>query len=156
MKPESMNQYVTLAANIGVLLGILLLAYELNQNREMMQGQTRTELAHKLADLTYQSAADAEIANLMSRGDAGETLTEDERVRYFEFVQVFQRFHENVHYQYRNGLYDEIEFNAQRNAWKNAVYNSEGRVDVWCISQLGFSPEFVAEINGLLTTYKCE
>ena len=66
------------------------------------------------------------------------------------------RYHENVHYQYRNGLYEEAEFSAQRDYWRNNVFHSEGFVEVWCSVRLGFSPEFVAEINALLTTYRCE
>ena len=41
MKTGTINQWVTLGANIGVLLGILLLAYELNQNNQLMEAEAR-------------------------------------------------------------------------------------------------------------------
>ncbi len=66
------------------------------------------------------------------------------------------RYHENVHYQYRHGLYDEEEYRAHRAQWSNFVFQQKGRVAMFCATRPGLSPEFVAEIEGLLTTYKCE
>jgi len=52
MKKIDLGQTLTILANVGVLAGILLLVFELNQNREMMRAQTRSELASSLVDTT--------------------------------------------------------------------------------------------------------
>jgi hypothetical protein len=45
MNPDSLNRWLTLGANVGVLVGLLLLVFELNQNRDMIRAQTRNEMA---------------------------------------------------------------------------------------------------------------
>jgi len=41
MQLDDLNKWLTLAANVGVLAGIIFLAIELQQNTNMMQAQTR-------------------------------------------------------------------------------------------------------------------
>ncbi len=50
MKTPDLGQTIGLVANLGILVGILLLAYELVQNREIMQSQTRTAIAEGATD----------------------------------------------------------------------------------------------------------
>ena len=45
MKRFEVGQALQLLGNFGVIVGILLLVYELNQNRDMMMAQTRNELS---------------------------------------------------------------------------------------------------------------
>jgi hypothetical protein len=93
--------------------------------------------------------------SIFTRGAAGEGLSEYESAQYQLMTMAELRYHENVHYQYRNGLYDEDEYRAHRAQWSTFVFRQKGRVAVFCEARVGFSPEFVAEIEGLLTTYKC-
>ena len=155
MKKLDLGQSLGILANVGVLLGILLLVYELSQNRQMIEAQTRTALAEGLSEHFYRISTDEGIADISYRGDAGEPLTDPERVRYQRLTLAQLSYQENVHYQYRIGLYDESEFSAQRARW-TAAFGAKGFVEVWCVVRGAFSPEYVQEINGLLTTYKCE
>ena len=156
MKRLDLGQTLQLLGNVGVIIGILLLVYELNQNREMVQGQTRNELSQAVTAMLLELNADRDFADINFRGDNGEELTDFEAYRYLGAVIAQLRFHENVHYQYRNGLFDEAEYEATRELWRTAVFSTKGMVDVWCDVRVGFSQEFAAEINGLLTTYQCE
>jgi len=148
------GQSIGILANIGVLAGIFLLVYELNQNRLMMQAQTRTVLAQGATDVLYRLSADNDMSEFWNRGNAGDELTEAEAGRFTRLVLSQLRYQENVHYQYRTGLYDEIEFAAQREAWRRA-YNTPGAAQVWCAVRMSFSPEFAAEINELLRADEC-
>lgn len=44
------NRWLTLGANIGVLIGIMLLVVELAQNREMIRTQTRNDISRQIVD----------------------------------------------------------------------------------------------------------
>ena len=156
MKKIDLGQTLQYLGNAGIIVGILLLVYELNQNRDLMRAQTRNDLSQGLIEILLELTSDEERANLLYRGNDGEDLTDYEYRRYANMTIVQLRYHENVHYQYRNGLYDEVEFLAQREQWRNTVFTSEGLVNVFCLIRSGLSPEFVAEIDGLLTTYRCE
>lgn len=104
----------------------------------MIQGQTHAALAEEVIDLLFQLSTDTHIANLVYRGDSGEELSTLENHRYCYLFLVQFRYHENIHYQYRNGLYEEDEYATQRTLWRNNVFSRKGTVGVWCEEQAGF------------------
>ena len=58
MNSEKLNSWLTLGANIGVLIGLVLLIVEIQQNTEMMRAQinqSRTEAAQSEQQATYNS-----------------------------------------------------------------------------------------------------
>ena len=113
MKKLELGQILQLLGNLGVVVGILLLVYELNQNRQMMMAQTRHDLSQGTVELLLE-LANGSGADIHTRGNRGEDLTELERARYTLMTIAQFRFHEDVVYQYRNGLFDEDEYQAQR------------------------------------------
>ena len=161
MKKIDLGHSLQILGNIAVVIGILLLVYELNLNRQMMRAQTRTDISEGLTTFLTAIGSDARVSSLFSRGhrgvatEFGEELSVDEQTQYRTLTQAMFTYFENVHYQYRNGLYDESEFNAQRNAWRR-LFQRKGLTKVWCQYRNERSPEFVAEIDSLLTTYKCD
>jgi hypothetical protein len=63
-----LSQLLGLVANLGVLVGVLLLVYELNQNREMMRAQTRHDISSEFVSLMTSVAENEGLANLVRRG----------------------------------------------------------------------------------------
>ena len=155
MKKIDLGQTIGIVASIGVLVGILLLVYELNQNRQMMQAQTRNAIAQTLIDLQRDQANNSELAGIMVKVAAGEPLSPVEVHQYrASWVATF-RYWENVNYQYRNGLYEESEYSAQRRAWSEIISNP-AVLDLWCGRRHRQSEELVAEIDALLGDAGCE
>jgi hypothetical protein len=155
MKSEQVHRWLTLAANLGVLVGILLLIAELSQNLTAVRAQTRHDLSSDVVELFTQVAGNEQLASVRRRADAGELLTPDEAYQYALITRAFFRYWEDVHYQYRQGLYDEVEFSRQRDAWKAYAAESGALVAWWCRNRSQFSPEFVAEFDGILTVHQC-
>lgn len=154
MRADSVNRWLTLGANFGVLIGIIVLLTELNQNSTMMRAQTRNEVTAGLIDLTSGIWNNSQFADVHRRGYNGEELTATERHQLnFHYLAVF-RYFENFHYQYRQGLYDETEFSAHRKAYTD-VMNSKLVVEFWCDYRDGISPEARADLDSLLTAYTC-
>jgi len=147
---------LTLGANIAVLLGILLLVFELQQNRDMMLAQTRNEISSKLIDMQMTVASNPQMADMLIRARTGEELTPGERFQFQNRNVAMYKYWENVQYQYRLGLYDENEYKAQRDAWRNYVNSSKAVADIWCIIRTTSSADFVAEVDPLLTEYSCD
>ena len=50
MKNENLHRWLTLAANLGVLVGIILVAVELRQNLTAVRAQTRHEVSAEFVD----------------------------------------------------------------------------------------------------------
>ncbi len=155
MKKIELGQALGILANVGVIAGILLLVYELNLNRQMIEAQTRSVVAQDLTNLLLTIGTDEQSAGVFIRGNADMELSEAESGQYFLLVQSAISYFENVHYQYRIGLYNESEFDGQRTAWRR-IFASKGFSDIWCRTRQERSPEFAEEIEGLLTTHKCE
>ena len=152
---DSLNRWLTLGANLGVLVGIILLIVELNQNRGMMRAQIRHELAMGIVDLLQVPASNEQLADLMYRAHSGEEITPREQFQFELRTNALFRYWEDVHYQYRVGLYDEIEFGKQRDAWKASFANSNRAVNYWCQVRSLYSPDFMSELDRLLTDNAC-
>ncbi len=156
MRKLELGQTLTILANLGVLGGLLLLAFELNQNHEMTRAQTRSEISRQITDFLSGVAGDSELASIMRRAEAGEELTPDEDWQYYLLFAANVRFWENIHYQYRQGLFDEAEFEAERIGWRGIIQANTVFAKYWCRVSDSFSTEFVAELDGLFDEGICE
>ena len=67
MKKMGLGQTVTALANVGVLIGIILLLIELNQSSTMIRGQTRNEIASEVINLMSQVANNPDLASVWYR-----------------------------------------------------------------------------------------
>ena len=155
LKNERLHRWLTLGANFGVLIGIVLVAAELNQNLTSVQAQTRHEISTGIVEFMQILAQDGELANIRRRGDAGEQLNEDEAYRYGAFTRGIFRYWENVHYQVRHGLYEADEFERQKEAWRAHAGASPGVVEWFCSNRTHFAEEFAAEYTALLPGQSC-
>ncbi len=149
MESESINRWLTLGANFAVLIGILLLVFELHQNRDLVRSEIRNDLSDGVAEIFRQIAENGELAGIVLRAHSGEELSPEESFRYRSYARGVIRYWSNVHYQYQNGLYDDSEYLRHRQAWGELV-RLKPYAEVWCGYRATFSEEFVAEINGLL------
>lgn len=152
---DRVNRWLTLGANLGVLVGIVLLIVELNQNRDMMRAQTRHDLAAGIVDLLQVAASNEQLADVMYRAESGGELTPRELYQFEARANALFRYWEDAHYQYRMGLYDEIEFGKQLGAWRNSFARSGRQVTYWCRVRLLYSPEFMIEMDGLIPDGAC-
>ena len=152
MNTEGWNRWLTLGANAAVLLGIALLLVELSQNRDMMRAQTRHELSMGIVDLLQTAASNEQLADVLLRAHAGDSLTATELFQFQMRTNALFRYWEDVHYQYRAGLYDDVEFGRQRDAWRASLANSRLGRQYWCNVRSQYSPQFMSEMDSLLDT----
>ncbi len=155
MDTNNVNRWLTLGANIGVLIGIILLIVELDQTRDMMRAQIRNELARSSQDLLGIAVADQDLADLLFRAETDESLLPAESWRVGTWDQMVFRYWENVHYQYRQGLYDESEFSAHRGAILDVLAENPRLHSFWCKDRLIFSAPFMEFIDNLLDSPDC-
>lgn len=154
MDSDRLNRWLTLVANIGVFIGIILLIVELDQNRDMMRAQIRNELATEIVSLLSTTSYESDISSILVRGGKGEELTETETFQYRLRTFALLRYIENVHYQYRHGLYDQSEFETQQIAWKRTL-SSDRSQSIWCNYRSSISAETRATIDQLVPDRPC-
>ncbi|MEZ4584818.1 MAG: hypothetical protein R2909_00250 [Gemmatimonadales bacterium] len=153
--PGRMARWLPVAANVGALLGLLLVALELRQNRELTRAQIRHDLAMGIVELLHVPAGNLQLAGVLQRAAVGEPLTADERFQFRLRSNALLRYWEDVHYQYRQGLYDEVEFLKQQDAWRAALEGSKGFTDYWCEVRSVYSPLFMEAVDELLAPGRC-
>ena len=81
MKKINLGQTITILANIGVIAGILLLAYELQQNNELMRAEARESRMNMVVDFWMFPAEHHDYAEIKVRSQNGEKLSNVERYR---------------------------------------------------------------------------
>ena len=150
MGNDRVTRWLSLVANGGALVGLLLIGLQLRQNRTLMRAQVRHDLAMGIVELLNVPASDSQLASVLRRAGLGEPLTPDELFQFRLRSNALLRYWEDVHYQYRRGLYDETEFSRQKAAWRSTLASSVGLVAYWCAVRTLYSPRFAAELNGLL------
>ena len=142
MDSDRLDKWLTLGANVGVLVGIILLVVELGQNRDMMRAQTRNEIARASLDVLNLTATSEKLSDVVVRSNSGGELTPAERLMYVTRSESVFRHFENVHYQYRQGLYDEIEFQHHLFTMKSVISRNPGLGAYWCSNKEMFSAPF--------------
>ena len=156
MDSDRLNRWLALGANLGVLIGIVLLVIELQQNREMMRAQTRNEIAQGALSLLSLTANDQNLADIIVRSNNGDELTPSERFMYISRSESVFRHFENAHYQYRHGMFDEVEYQKQLYTQKLVISRNPGLIRYWCSFRSMYSTPFALEIDTLLEKDACD
>ena len=155
MNTEKLNMWITLLANLGVFTGIILLVYELGQNRQLMRAEIRNDLSTTAVNFLHSLAENPVLAEAILKANAGAELTPSEAYRVGSRSESVFRFWENSHYQYRQGLYDEIEFAASLETMRLIIGQNEYLEKYWCQNKLLFSVPFGQQIDEYLTRGYC-
>ena len=155
MDSDKVNRWLTLGGSIGVLAGIMLLVVELDQNREMIRAQTRNDISRDISDHLSLLGSDEKLTSLMVRAEAGEELSSIEERQQFLLFTSNKRMWENVNYQYRHGTFSAEEYQAEKETWRFLINKDKSFSRNWCHMRKHYSPQFAAEIEGLMNEDIC-
>ena len=155
MSEDRTTRWLSLTANLGAIVGLVFVGLQLQQSRDLTRAQVRHELTMGIVEIQNNLAGNAQLASLWRRARIGEELSPDEQVQFETRSNALFRYWENVHYQYLQGLYDESEYLAQREAWRAAFRRHKGFASYWCKNSSFYSPRFASELNGLLENGQC-
>jgi hypothetical protein len=142
MDLDTPNRWLTLSANLAVLVGIILLIVELDQNRDMMRAQTRNEIARATQELLTSWATNPELADIVVRANRNEDLSPSEYYMVAVRNESMLRHLENLHYQNRQGLYDRSEFEASSVRFSQLLRGQPSLLRHWCATRSGFLNSF--------------
>ena len=110
MNFDKLNQWLSLVSNLGVLVGIIFLAIEMDQNTAMMRAQTRDAMTEKQMSFYSQILEDPGITEsfLTISGYVDEFNLQSAQANNLYRSQL--RMWENEWYQYQQGLFEDEEF----------------------------------------------
>jgi hypothetical protein len=106
MNLDNLNKWLTLTANLGVLVGIFVVAVELQQSQSALLAEsssTRTQMVSEINSI----GIDRGINQIRSKFLAGKEISEQDLGGANEWVTRMLRHLENMHYQYQIGVLDD-------------------------------------------------
>ena len=107
MNAEKINMWLSLGANFGVVIGLVLLFFEISQNTELMRAQinqSRTDTAVSYQESTYNSDY---MPVLVEKACKGEQFSDEEVLRFGAYFRAYNRNMDNQLWQYDQGFLGE-------------------------------------------------
>jgi hypothetical protein len=123
---DRLNQWLTLLANIAVLVGIIFVAWEIQQNTEATHAQTR-EAVMSAAQFELQSVR--VDPNLIHSIVCDCALSEDEQIKLYTWLTSVMKIREFSWLQRRSGIIDDDQW-ASEFAVTRAITQAP-RVRLW-------------------------
>jgi hypothetical protein len=150
---EKLNQWLTLAANIGVIAGLIFLGFEIQQNTLSTRMAARESATQGHIDYLGYIMDNTVLARAISKLENGQPIDELEDSQTRVFLQMRWRHYERVYYQHGAGLISDQEwsgfetgimraFREENDLWRKAKV-------VWGIDSERLSKDFVAYVEGL-------
>ena len=153
MNKIDLGQTVQTLANVGVIAGIVFLAFEIQQNTEMTRAQitqSRADTAVALAEAYFDSEYIPAIRQKISQGDE---LSGEEVSRYETWLRATLRNQDNNFQQYSQGLLrDYIPRNAAGVVNGVLIGDEPYGLAYWENSKDIYSDEFVVFVDEVIHT----
>jgi hypothetical protein len=149
LKKLDFAQTVGLLANLGVIAGIVFLAFELQQNNELLEAQARsTQLNVRQSD-SMLVTNNRDLANALIKNRNGDQLTEYEDLILTRYMEILLT---GLQYQYNemvSGSVDESQLAVEgwRSQFTGETLSISGHwpvlTEYWEASKFTYQPDFV-------------
>ena len=141
MNRIDLGQAIGILANIGVIAGIVFLAFELRQNNQLLSAEsraTRHQARMELVEVYFQ----AETASLLTKASAGEELSAAQRHQLRFLYNMTMTAWEWSYLESLRGLVEitDGDISTYRNNYRGAI---PGLADYWQSRRETADPRFV-------------
>jgi len=150
MVTTDLDKWLTLVANGAVLAGLILVAYEVRQNADLMRvqiNQSRADAAMLSNQQTFESAY---IPKILVKVRQGDKLSDEEFLRYVAYFRAQNRNQENVLIQYREGMLGEHIPRSIEDFIGQVIDGSDYPHRAWQITKVGYSDEYVEFVETVI------
>ena len=147
MISDRTQSWLTLAANLGVIASILLLAYEINQSTKATiaaasEGLTEHSLVFMSARLDNEV-----VARATYKSRHGQELDEFEDDQLVLLQHLNFRLFESAYLQFRRGLYEKSEWERYERIIAFLISENRHTIEMWNESSGDWSAEFTEEVE---------
>lgn len=142
MKLQDADKWLSVIANLGVIVGIIFLAYELRQNTLATDLEVASNFHNSFSEIEMLIAGDSEFSQLLLKGRDNEKVTPHESFRLAVFYGNVLRHWQNVHFQYFSGGLDEDIWLGQQEYFTLVLSQDARLAEHWRTSKNHYSPRF--------------
>ena len=146
---ESINEWLTLIANLGVLAGIIFLAFEVRQNTKASHSESRQAVLTSSQIEILEFFRNPEVvAGIVKQ----EKLTQEENIRVHFLLTAIMRLREYSWLQYQNRTIDRDQWNTELSVI--GIVLSAVRTRKWwnVVGKHQFNPNFANFVDRHLET----
>ena len=109
MKKEELNDWLGIAANVGVIFGIVFLIIEINQSTRATAAAASDNVAAGYLELSLPIMTDTEVARVFALGlYQPESLSDAEAVQFAMYLRQLVNHHIRIRQLAEQGLYPEF------------------------------------------------
>jgi hypothetical protein len=151
MNTRKLNSWLSLGANLGVVIGLVLLIIEIRQNTEMMESQihqSRTEAAQSEQQALFNSD---HMPQILVKVGADEGLTEEEIKRYEAYFRAFNRNMDNQLWQFSRGLLGTNIPRSVRAAVREVIGGRLLATELWDRTKTAYTDEYIAFVDAAIS-----
>ena len=118
MKPLTLNEWLSLLANVGVILGLIFLGLELRQNNLLIEMESRNNISGQVNSVVEMTIQEPVLIELLGKDESELTVAERDRLILLGMLmlQAFQTQFVIA----EAGISGDLE--SQKNIW-SAIYN---------------------------------
>ena len=149
---DLVNRWLTLAANVGVMAGIIFLAFELQQNTVATQLEAASNFQDSFSELDLFIVGNPEFADLLRKGREGEETSPTDELRLWVFYGNVLRQWQFTFFQYRADALDEKIWEGNRVQLMQIINDDRGLLEHWAINESQFDPAFNEMVESMLMT----
>ena len=143
---KDIAEFVGIAA---IVLGLVLVTYELQQNNEQLAEQSRQSVADGVRQIALSVATSPDLARLISGEVPIGEMTRTERMQFGAWIAAWLKSAEHAFMQRQSGILSE-EIWLARKSQALGMLNSENFRTAYEQNRKIFIPAFVAEIDEAL------
>ena len=149
MNWEAINAIAQLISSVGVVVSLLYLAVQVHRSTRIAKLAAQDAATTALREVTRPFAENPEVGRLWSKGlEDLETLTSEEKARFFHVAFQFLKAMEMIHFHYIYGLMEEQVWRGWRNLYEHYLA-SPGLIYYWKLRHDLFSERFRQFVAGL-------
>lgn len=150
MNLDNLNKWLTLLANFGVLLGIVFLAYEIRQNTDSLQSQTRATLFAGAQEELWKNMDYPDVTLNMLPDDR--ELTGEEKARLDAWLTAAMRAREYAWVEFQRGNVDSGHWRGESEVIR-LILGTERTRGWWTnIARPTFRPDFATEVDEIISS----
>ena len=150
MKKIDIENRIQLLANIGVVIGIGFLAYELRQNTLSTEVAAADNFVQTVQSFNDSIIGNSEVAELFVKAQRDIELTEAERLQLVLLQSNILRVWNRTYYLYGQGILDEPLWHVQSNEIALTLNAFRGLREFWLENREVYDSDFNAFLDGLL------
>ncbi len=145
MDTDLLNRWLILGANIGVLVGLIVLVVEIRHTNDLARASAYRSRGAEIQEAYQAVALDSELSRIVLKFDQQgiDALTDHERIRYTYWQYAAQLRMQNQFNDFQMGFLDE-------SIYRSVLDAAAERYDLWM--ELGIhieDPEFRAAIESV-------